>query len=209
MGAIFGGFFFFCQIPCHIQLQLCLSSPDPIPIPPSTIPIFSTMDTYSCFQCPYISFLNFSQTRRVLCSFIGLLPALSDFLYVKIKSFCASRKRWLRSCQLSSLLLLYPWGSFQQFSSCSSLNKWPCALLEPSPLDHKFKYIKDFFLIVLPLMVILPVYFYGGKWVRKVFLIKKLFSTQGAAGLDMGMWVGRRAGVVPSVQKNAEFWHLC
>lgn len=148
------GSYFFFQIACHIQLQLCLSSPDPTPISPTTIPIFSPMDTYSCFQCQFISFLHSSQTRRVLLSFFGLLP---DFLHVRIKEFLCFKEKMLK--ELPALFSPAPLSpravSFQEFWSSNAFNKWHCALLEPSlyyfiHLDHiprndKLKYTKDFF----------------------------------------------------------------
>lgn len=116
------GAIFFFQIACHIQLQLCLSSPDPTPISPTTIPIFSPMDTYSCFQCQFISFLHSSQTRRVLLSFFGLLP---DFLHVRIKEFLCFKEKMLK--ELPALFSPAPLSpravSFQEFSSSNAFNK--------------------------------------------------------------------------------------
>jgi len=93
------------HIPCQIQLWMRLSSPDPIPIHPGSMPIFFPMDMYSCSQCLCISFLHFSFTRRSLLSYDGLLPSLPDFLHRGISSFCILRKTYLKSCHLSSAAL--------------------------------------------------------------------------------------------------------
>lgn len=77
--------------------------PAPLPHSAPAVPKFSWSHSYTpkhhpCslpygFQCPCISFSHFESDQKGRLSFIGLLPALSDFLHVRIKSFCGSRKR--------------------------------------------------------------------------------------------------------------------
>lgn len=119
-------FFFFPQLPCHIQLQLCLSFPDPIPIPPNTIPVASPMDSSAR------AFLSrtLSQTRREdSASLVSCLLCLISYMW-ESRAFVVQGKDARRAA--SSLLpcSFIPKGRFQEFSSNSSSNKWQSALLE-------------------------------------------------------------------------------